>query len=163
MYQLVRDTDRAGSIARGHSLLQDKYGHFSVRARIQQAVVDSTTNQYPAGGQILELRIVIDPQVLPTPLTVTSTPGNRGLSMLSLGALNGRVVTFLDGVGQNVSGRIIKSSPNIVASGATASYNYTIRLLSLRRLPIQLCRLISLGRFWLSTEETFLEQARDSI
>ena len=132
MYQLVRDTDRAGSIARGHSLLQDKYGHFSVRARIQQAVVDPTTNQYPAGGQILELRIVIDPQVLPTPLTVTSTPGNRGLSMLSLGALNGRVVTFLDGVGQNVSGRIIKSSPNIVPAGTTlanAPYNYTIRLL----------------------------------
>ena len=53
MYQLVRDTDRAGSIARGHSLLQDKYGHFSVRAKIQQAVVDPTTNQYPAGGRFL--------------------------------------------------------------------------------------------------------------
>lgn len=129
MYQLVRDSDRAGSILRGHSLMQDKYGHFSVRARIQQAVVDATTNQYPAGRQILELRIIVDPQVLPTPLTVASTPPSRGLAMLSLGALNGRVVTFLDSVAQNVSGRIIKSTPNIVPAGTNAPYNYTIRML----------------------------------
>ena len=129
LYQLVRDTDRAGSILRGHSLMQDKYGHFSVRARIQQAVVDPTTNQYPAGRQILELRIVVDPQVLPTPLSVASTPSQQGLAMLSLGALNGRVVTFLDSVAQNVSGRIIKSSPNIVGTGVASPYNYTIRML----------------------------------
>ncbi|MFL2863942.1 MAG: hypothetical protein ACJZ8Y_01885 [Pirellulaceae bacterium] len=132
MYQLVRDTDRAGSIARGHSLLQDKYGHFSIRARIQQAVVDSATNQYPAGRQILELRIVVAPQVLPTPLTLTSPVSGQGLATLSLGALNGRVVTFLDSVAQNVSGRILKSSPNIVPAGTTlanAPYNYTIRML----------------------------------
>ena len=123
MYQLVRDTERAGSIARGHSLLQDKYGHFSVRAHIQQAV-------YLAGGQILELNIVVDSQVLPTPLSVTSpNVSGQGLAMLSLGALNGRVVTFLDGVTKNVSSRIIKSSPNIVPNGTNAPYNYTIRML----------------------------------
>ncbi|MBH55716.1 MAG: hypothetical protein CMJ82_00835 [Planctomycetaceae bacterium] len=122
MYQLVRDTERAGSIARGHSLLQDKYGHFSVRAQIKQAT-------YVAGGQILELSIVVNPQILPTPLTISSPVSGQGLAMLSLGALNGRVVTFLDGATKNISGRIIKSSPNIVPNGTNTQYNYTIRML----------------------------------
>ena len=43
MYQLLRDTDFSGSVVRGHSLLQDKYGHFSMRARISQVTLDTTT------------------------------------------------------------------------------------------------------------------------
>ena len=49
--------------------------------------------------------------------------------MLSLGALNDASCRLLDSVAQNVSGRIIKLSPNTVGTGVASPYNYTIRML----------------------------------
>ena len=104
MYQLLRDTDFSGSAVRGHSLLQDKYGHFS-----EVATILAPPNYY-ASNQILEMQVNV--QNLPPALR-------------SLGALNGRVITFLDSVAKNISGRILKSSPLL----NTANANYKLRIL----------------------------------
>ncbi|MBT7255169.1 MAG: hypothetical protein HN882_09230, partial [Planctomycetaceae bacterium] len=104
MYQLLRDTDFSGSAVRGHSLLQDKYGHFS-----KEATILAPPNYY-ASNQILEMQVNV--QNLPPALR-------------SLGALNGRVITFLDSVAKNISGRILKSSP----LPNTANANYKLRIL----------------------------------
>jgi hypothetical protein len=124
LYQLLRDTDHAGSAVRGHSLLQDKYGHFSMRARIIQATLDPASLSYPADQQILEIQVYL--QDLPLPITGGANPPNTdSLPLLNLGALNGRIITFLDGVAKNISGRILKSSP--LSNNANA--NYTLRIL----------------------------------
>jgi hypothetical protein len=124
MYQLMRDTDHAGSVVRGHGLLQDKYGHFSMRARIVQVTLDPATGSYPADEQILEMQVNL--RDLPLPITGGVNPPNTtSLPLLNLGALNGRVITFLDGVAKNISGRILKSSP--LPSNPNA--NYTLRIL----------------------------------
>jgi hypothetical protein len=58
MYQLLRDTDFAGSVVRGHSLLQDKYGHWSVQA-VGRIVAFSNTEQI--------LTMTIDPpRIIPS-------------------------------------------------------------------------------------------------
>ncbi|HIN54373.1 MAG TPA: hypothetical protein EYM79_08675, partial [Planctomycetes bacterium] len=126
LYQLLRDTDHAGSVARTHSLLQDKYGHFSMRARIVQVTLDTTTAppSYPADKQILEMQVYL--RDLPLPLTGGVNPPNTtSLPLINLGALNGRIITFLDGVAKNISGRILKSSP--LPNNFEA--NYTLRIL----------------------------------
>ena len=126
MYQLLRDTDFSGSVVRGHSLLQDKYGHFSMRARISQVTLDTTTTptSYPADKQILEMQVYL--RDLPLPITGGANPPNQAsLPLLNLGALNGRVITFLDGAAKDISGRILKSAPLSNNSNA----NYTLRIL----------------------------------
>jgi hypothetical protein len=89
MYQLLRDTELTGSAVRGHSLLQDKYGHFSIKA-------DVSNFSGIADGQIL--RMEADLSALPP------TQWNNSF-------LNGRVITFMDGDNKNISGRILKSAP----------------------------------------------------
>ena len=126
LYQLLRDTDHAGSVVRTHSLLQDKYGHFSMRARIFQVTLDTTTTpaSYPADKQILEMQVYL--RDLPLPITGGVNPPNlNSLPLLNLGALNGRVITFFDGVAKNISGRILKSAP--LPNNFDA--NYTLRIL----------------------------------
>ncbi|MEC7566483.1 MAG: hypothetical protein VX738_12445, partial [Planctomycetota bacterium] len=117
MYQLLRDTDLAGSAARGHGLLQDKYGHFTLHARVVRATM-------LADIQILEIHVHLAD--LPLPITGGAAPPNlAAMPLLNLGALNGRVITFRNGRAQNVSGRILKSAPRPYDTAA----NYTLRLL----------------------------------
>jgi hypothetical protein len=124
LYQLLRDTDHAGSATRTHSLLQDKYGHFSMRARIFQVTLDPASTSYPADKQILEMQVYL--RDLPLPITGGVNPPNTtSLPLLNLGALNGRIITFLDGVAKNISGRILKSSP--LPNNVNA--NYLLRIL----------------------------------
>lgn len=112
MYQLLRDTDFAGSVVRGHSLLQDKYGHFALRGTVKQVTYDSAKNEYPAKNQILKINVELDNPALPLTLEPLSNPG----------ALNGRVVTFLDGTFKNFSGRILKST-------RISNNSFTLRIL----------------------------------
>jgi hypothetical protein len=112
MYQLLRDTDFAGSVVRGHSLLQDKYGHFTLRGTVEDVTYDFAKNEYPAKNQILKIKVDLDVPDLPLSLEPLSNPG----------ALNGRVVTILDGTFKNFSGRILKSTRN-------NSKNFTLRIL----------------------------------
>lgn len=131
LYQLLRDTDHAGSVARTHSLLQDKYGHFSMRARIVQVTLDPVTGSYPADQQILEMQVHL--RDLPLPINGGATPPNlTSLPLLNLGALNGRVLTFLDGAAKNISGRILKSAP--LRDNVNA--NYTLRILFPKTISI---------------------------
>jgi hypothetical protein len=124
LYQLLRDTDHAGSVVKGHGLLQDKYGHFSMRARIIQVTLDPASASYPADKQILEMQVYL--RDLPLPITGGVNPPNtNSLPLLNLGALNGRIITFLDGVAKNISGRILKSSPLPTNNVA----NYKLRIL----------------------------------
>ncbi len=107
MYQLLRDTNYKGSVVRGHSLLQDKYGHFALRGKVISTTYDFLANKYPAGNQILKIKVkLVDPKLAnpasPLSLEPLSNPG----------ALTGRVITILNGTFQNVSGRILKSTRN---------------------------------------------------
>ncbi len=146
MYQIVRDTNHAGSALRGHSLFEDKYGHRGIHAVIVNATHAPDPNDpdkdiYPANGAILELNIYIHdiyenaPRYVPfdptehITLDTNSDLTDRGLSILSLGALNGRVMTFFGSVAKNTSVRILKSNPNIMPAGQDSPYNFTIRIL----------------------------------